>query len=379
MKLDFSLYFISLLFALLGLLLEEFTSAGTQWIALLRYLPLLVLYAKYFRLDFASFLPVIFALYLFSLSFLGGHYNMIGMVVTAMLPVTLFVYTKIVFSRKQISLIFLMVLAAYFLYVIIAFAGHIPINPNQVSFKILLFTVVLFFCIYTNSKRRIVINTIAGRKRAIGVPGLYFLLGLSFLLILLTKGRNSLLVYLLLFAAFLVRNKVAKWDKWGFILSGLLVIYVVYPFVYCLLSSGMKGQTEMMGQDVFSGREIIWSYIFAQVTDPMSFIFGKIDTEWWNKSMHNSALDIVVRYGVPTMVIIELIILYYFKKYCTITMNNYKPLLILIIVTMIWGVNESGLFLGFAFFLFLPCCILHSKNRRGNVVPKTEPGLKVSE
>ena len=367
MRIDFFLFLVSLLAALFGLLLEDITSIGLQWISVIRYLALLALYVRCFRADFSFFLPILFSVFLVSLSFLGGHYNMVGMLVTAMLPVTLYVYSKISFSRREISVIQLLILFSYFLYALIAFSGFKYINPNQVSFKILILTVVLFFCAYTRSGgKRIVIHTYKGKKHVLTPPGLLTLLGLSFVLILITECRNSLLIYILLVAAFMVRERVAKWNKWSLLLFGLLILYVVYPFVYCLLSNSFGGasyNTEMMGQDIFSGRQYIWSYIFAQLTDSTSFYFGNIDTEWWGKSMHNSALDIVVRYGFLTMVAVELIILFYFTKYCKIVNNIFKPLLCLVLTTMIWGVNESGLFLGFSFFLFLPCCILRSKNR----------------
>ncbi len=367
MRIDFFLFFISLLFFLLGLLLEDVTSTGLQWIAVLKYIPLLVLYARYFNRSFSSFLPIFFAIFLFLWSFLGGHYSMVGLLVTGMVPVTMYVYTRIQFSRKEISYIALLLSLAFPLYLIICLGTHFSRNPNQIAFKILILAVSIFFCVYANGgKKRFVWHTVRGKKRTLLSPGLLALLGIVFVLILYTESRNSLLVYLFLIAAFVVRNRVAKWDKWGWILFGLLVLFVLYPFVYCLLSNSFKGtaETEMMGQDVFSGREYIWTYIFAQLTDPASFFFGKIDTDWWDKSMHNSALDIVVRYGVPTMVAMELMVFFYFKRICSIIRddNKYKPLLLLIIGTMIWGLNESGLFLGFSFFLFLPYSILHSKN-----------------
>ena len=356
-----------MLAALTGLLMEDITSVGLQWISMIRYLALLALYVRCFRADFSFFLPILFGVFLLSLSFLGGHYNMVGLFVTTMLPISLYVYTKITFSRRELSIIVLFLLLFYFLYVVIAFSGVFSINPNQISFKILILTVLLFFCIYTKyGGKRIVIYTFKGKKHIIAPPGLLTLLGFSFLLILLTESRNSLLVYCLLIAAFVVRDWLAKWNKWGLLLFALLIIYFVYPPVYCLLSDSFGGasyNTEMMGQDIFSGREYIWSYIYAQLTNSTAFFFGNIDTEWWGKSMHNSALDIVVRYGFPAMIFVELIILYYFKKYCRIINNKFKPLLCLILATMVWGVNESGLFLGLSFFLFFPCCLLHSKNK----------------
>lgn len=351
---DFVLLLISLFFSLTGLLLEEIVSIGAV-VSILRYFPILILYIKYFRWNFASILPILFSFFLFSLSYLGGHYSFLGMVVTMMLPVSLFVFTRVRLSRKQIDIIKAMLVIAYMLYIIISFSGIFNINPNQVSFTLLVLTVDIFFCAYTNS----------GGKRIAGSPGLILLLALSLVLIVLTEGRNSLLVYLMLIMAFLFRKRIDKMNIWGLIMLCLLILFILYPFVYCLLSDGAKSSsqsTEMMGQDIFSGREIIWSYIFAQVSDPSYFYYGGIDTEWWGKSMHNSALDIVVRYGVPTMVVVELVILYYFKRLSTIINNPFKPLLILIIVTMIWGVNESGIFLGLSFFVFFPYSILHSKN-----------------
>ena len=366
MIIDFSLFVVSMVFALLGLLLEDITSMGIEWMAVFRYLPLLVIYIKHFRKDFSSFIPLLFSLFLFSLSFLRGHYSMSGMLSTIMLPVVLFVYTKVRFSRRQISIIALLVLASLFLYYIISLVRRHSINPNQIAFKILILTVIYFFCVHTNDRRkRIVIHTLYDRKRTIGAPGFILLFTISFFLILFTKSRNSLLVYLMLAAAFVVRERVAKWNVWGLLMFGLLVLYFVYPFVYCLLSDSFKGtaDTEMMGQDVFSGREYIWASIFAQLTDSSHFLFGGIDTDWWGKSMHNSAIDIVVRYGVPAAVIIELIIFYYFKKVCLMCNNHYRPLLLLIITTMIWGLNESGLFLRLSYFLYFPYCILLSKNK----------------
>lgn len=364
MKTDALLFLISLFFALVGLLLEDVASMGLQWVSVLRYLPILVLYVKYFKSDFASFLPILFSILLFSLSYLGGHYSFLGMVVTTMFPVSLYVFTRIKLSRKQIDIAKAMLVIAYLLYIIIGFSNKFHINPNKVSFTLLILTVDIFFCAYTNS----------GGKRIAGSPGLILLLALSLVLIVLTEGRNSLLVYLMLIMAFLFRKRIDRMNIWGLIMICLLVLFMLYPFVNCLLSDGAKyssQNTEMMGQDIFSGREIIWSYIFAQLTDASAFCFGRIDTEWWGKSMHNSALDIVVRYGVPTMVVVELIILYYFKRLSTIINNPFKPLLILIIVTMIWGVNESGIFLGLSFFVFLPYIILHSKN--SEVVYRNSP------
>lgn len=365
MKFDFSLFLISLVLSLLGLLLEDITSRGIQWLAVFRYLPILLIYIRHLGRNFASFLPVLFAIYLVSQSFLQGHYSLSGMLSTIMLPVILFVYTKLRFSRRQISIIALLVLTSLLLYTVIGIVRRYSINPNQIAFKILILTFIYFFCIHTDDRRRrLVFHSFKGRKRTIGSPGLILVLVLSCLLILYTESRNSLLVYLFLVAAFVVREKVARWRIWELLLLGLLVLYIVYPFVYCLLSDTFKGSagTEMMGQDIFSGREFIWAYIFAQLADPASFFWGNIDTEWWGRSMHNSALDIVVRYGVPAMVIVELIVYYYFKRICSIINNNYKPLLLLIITAIIYGLNESGLFLRSSFFLFLPYCILHSKN-----------------
>ena len=376
MRLDFFLFFISLFFSLAGLLLEDVTSAGLQWIAVLKYVPLLILYAKHFRRSFSSFLPILFAVFLLAWSFLGGHYGMVAMLGTIMVPVMMYVYTRIQFSRKEISGIALLLALAFFLYIIICFVTHFRQNPNQIAFKILILTVNLFFCLYTNGRKRFVWYSESGRKHTLISPGILAILGISFLLILYTESRNSLLVFLILVMAFVFRKRVAEWNIWGWLLFVLLVLFVLYPFVYCLLSDSFKGTggTEMMGQDVFSGREYIWVYIFAQLADTTSFLFGNIDTSWWDKSMHNSALDIVVRNGVPTMVIMELMVLFYFKRICSIIKNKnnnkYKPLLLLVIGTMIWGLNESGLFLGFSFFLFFPYSILHSKNEKDIVVSR---------
>ena len=355
MKIDSALFFISLFFTLVGLLLEDVSSIGLQWLSVFRYLPILLLYIKYFNRSFPFILPILFAVFLLLLSYRGGHYSAPGLFVTIMLPVSIFVFTRIRFSTKEISIMAIMMTLTYFLYVIIILSNHFDINPNQESFKVLILTAGIFFCKYTNSR-----NT-----RISSMPGLCAILGISLFLILYTESRNSLLVFLLLVLAFICRRKVAKMNVWGIIMLVVLILFILYPFTYCLLSNNLHNSsqnTEMLGQDVFSGRQYIWSYIFAQLVDPSAFFYGGIDMEWWGKSMHNSALDIVVRYGVPTMVAVLLMVLYYFKRVSTRIQNRNKPLLLLVVTAMIWGLNESGLFLGFSFLLFMPYSILLSKN-----------------
>lgn len=366
MKTDFLLFSISLFFFLLGLLLKDVAPSVSLIIAFLKYVPLLVLYIKHLRNNFSSFIPLLFALFLIALMVIGGqNYGVSGLLVAIMVPVSLYVFTCITFTRKQIQIMQWMLLLTYLVYIAISLYFRNSLNPNQVGFTFLILSLDIFTCAYTNNKR--------GKNNV-------FLLAFTLctlLLILYTESRTSLLVFLMLPFAFIFRKKVTKTML---ILWIVLILYLLYPFVYCLLAGDTalraSQDTTLMNQNIFSGREIIWSYVITELMDPAPFWFGGIKTEWWGKSMHNSGIDIIVRYGVPALVFLFLTVSHYFKRIRSLVNNEYKSLLLLILVTMIWGTNESGLFLGFSFFLFFPFCIIHSKNipeRPKALKPKSHP------
>ena len=352
MKTDFLLFSCSLFFFLLGLLLKDVAPSVSLIIAFLKYIPLLVLYFRHLRKNLSSLFPLLFALFLIALMVMGRQdYGISGLLVAIMVPVSLYVFTCVTFTRKQIQILQWMMMLAYLMYVVISFYFRSKLNPNQVGFTYLILFLDIFICAYTNRK---------GNKKSFS---LYVLILATLLLILYTESRTSLLVFLLLPISFILRNRM---KHMVLIIWAILALYLIYPFVYCLLAEDTvlrsSHDTMMMNQDIFSGREIIWSFIFTELINPSSFWFGGIDTEWWGKSMHNSALDIIVRYGVPSLIMMFLMVAHYFKRICSLVNNKYRSLLIFVLVTMIWGTNESGLFLGFSFFLFFPYAIIHSKN-----------------
>ena len=357
MKIDSILFFISLFFSLVWLLLKDVTSSSLFWLAVLRYLPILVLYVKYFRKSLPAYVPIIFVLFLLVLAIVGDtKYSIQGLFVVAMVPITLFVFNNITLSSRQLSHAVLMLLFAYFGYIVVSVINRAYINPNLIAFTYLILSLLLFYCVYLNQKTTNVVITLLIVALAL----------ITILLIIYTESRNSLLVFLMLPVAFAFRKGMNKYMK--LLLWIVLILFIVYPWIYCQFSENYAFRstqnTELLKQDFFSGREIIWSYVINELRNPSYFYFGGIDTEWWGKSLHNSALDIVARYGVPSMIVLGLIIVYYFNHICSLIENKYKSLLVLVLVAMIWGINESGLFLGYSFFLFLPYCIIHSKNKK---------------
>lgn len=351
-KIDFLLFTISLFFFLMGLLLKDVAQSVSLIIAFLKYIPLFVLYVRHLRNNFSAFIPLLFALFLIALMVIGGQiFSISGLLVAIMVPVSLYVFSCITFTRKQIQIIQWMIFFAFLIYIAISLCFRSILNPNQVAFTFLILSLDIFICAYTNKKRG---------KNSVFLP--VFVLS-TLLLILYTESRTSLLVFLMLPFAFIFRKKVTKTML---ILWIILILCLVYPFVYCLLAGDTalraSQDTTLMNQNIFSGREIIWSYVITELMEPGPFWFGGINTEWWGKSMHNSAIDIIVRYGVPSLVVLFFIVSHYFRRINSLVNNEYKSLLLLVLVTMIWGTNESGLFLGFSFFLFFPFCIIHSKN-----------------
>lgn len=357
MKVDSVLIFISLLFSFAWLVLKDVASSGLLWIAVLRYVPLLLLYAKYIQWSFRAVLPILFPVFLIILSIIGNSsYNIQGLLVVAMVPTCLYIFSKITFSHREIRILLLLVFLSYLSYLIISFLYIRIINPNQIGFTFLVLSLILFFCAYTNMSRKDAMTSLL----------IIVLFVVTFVLILLTRSRNSILVFILLPIAFFFRNRFEKY--FGVILWVVMILYFVYPWVYTQLAYGSSFISSqdivLMDQDVFSGREIIWSYVYSQLKNTSIFLFGGIDTDWWGKSLHNSAMDIIVRYGVPSMIALSFIIILYIKLFFKGINNKYKSLLLLVLVAMIWGLNESGMFLGYSFFLFLPFCIIHSKNSR---------------
>ena len=355
MKSDSILFLISLFFSFVWLVVKDVTSSSMMVLSILRYLPIIILYIKYFKSTYAAIIPVFFLLALFTLYlFSENEYSVAGMIVTGMFPTYLYVVNRVKLSRDQISFVALLAILAYVFYVLISynFINEVSINVNQVAFTYLIFTVIILICILSNYAKSIKRNMLIS-----------ILLVVSSFLILYTESRNSILVFFLLLFSVIFKGKLTK--HLNLILLIILIFYILYPWVYCQMAKNFffryTNDTNFMGQDVFSGRNIIWNYIFNKLRYPSTFLSGGINTDWWGKSMHNSALDIVTRYGVPTLLALFLIILFYFRESLALISNKFKSLLIIILVTMVWGVNESGLFLGYSYFLFLPLCFIRSK------------------
>lgn len=351
MKSDSILFFISLFFSLVGLLVKDVTSSNMIEVSLLRYIPILILYIKKIKWSYAAVLPILFWFGMFALYRISWcQYSIPGMLVIGMLPVYFYVYNRITFSHDEISFIILLFVLAYLAYVVIS--DNHSINPNQVGFTFLILSVDIFICIFVNYPNSVIKNF-----------SILFLLFTTFLLIINTESRNSLMVFLIVIVSFFFKGRVMKYKS--LILFVILILYVLYPWIYCIYAEyyryGLVNDTKVMGQDVFSGRQYIWVYILYRILDPAYFWFGGIDTEWWGKSNHNSALDIITRYGVPSLILFFSIMYFYFIESFKLVTGKYKSLLLLILVTMIWGMNESGLFLGYSFFLLLPISILRSK------------------
>lgn len=352
MKSDSIMFLISLFFSLVWLVIKDVTSSNMIGLSLMRYIPILILYVKYFKWTFTAIIPALFMLAMFALYLFSGYeYSLAGIIVTGMVPTYLYIVNRVKLSHNQISLVALLSLLALAFYVLLSYNNN-RINPNQVGFTDLILTVILLFCLllyYANSaKRNIFIS---------------FLLAVCLFLILHTESRNSLIIFILVISSYYFKDKFTNYLR--LLLLVILIVYILYPWVYCQMANNYTfrtaNDTNFMGQDVFSGRHIIWNYIFKQLQYPMTFLFGGIDTEWWGKSVHNSALDIVTRYGVPTTLVLFLIIIFYFRESLALISEKYKSLIIVILVTMIWGVNESGLLLGYSYFLFLPLCLIRSK------------------
>lgn len=352
MKSDSILFFISLVFSFVWLAIKDVTSSSMIFLSFLRYIPIIILYVKYFKWTYSAIIPVLFMLAMFALYQLSEcEYSVAGIIVTGMLPTYLYIVNRVKLSHNQISFVALLTILTLTFYVLLSYNNN-SINPNQVGFTYLILTVIILICLLLNYAK--------STKRNIFIS---ILLVVCFFLILHTESRNIFLIFLLIILSYYFKEKFANYLS--LLLLIILIVYILYPWVYCQLANNfifrVANDTNFMGQDVFSGRNIIWNYIFNQLRYPSVFLFGGIDTEWWGKSMHNSALDIVTRYGVPTMLVLFLIIIFYFRESLALISEKYKSLLIVILVTMIWGVNESGIFLGYSYFLFLPLCLIRSK------------------
>ncbi len=351
-KTDFLLLFISFVFSLLWLLLKDVESSLSIVVTLLRYIPILFLYIKYFRPKFDAILPILLLLYSVFLYLFGGYsYNWQTMLVLVMIPITLFVYCQLALSKQEISLIVLSSIVSFFIYFIIS--NRFYINPNQVAFVFLVLFLIIFNGQFLNSKYQ--------DRMTLAMA---IIIIISLIAIYRTESRTSLMVFLLIPIAFLFKKrfKNLKLIYWIIVVMGVL-----YPWVYCQFASDYSWRynvnTNLMDQDIFSGRQIIWNFIFSQLGDSSHFWFGGMDTSWWDKSMHNSSLDIISTFGVPTFVILVFVIYFYFNKICNLCQEHLRPLLLLVLVAMIWGLNESGLLMGYSYFLFLPFCLILSKQK----------------
>ncbi len=193
------------------------------------------------------------------------------------------------------------------------------INPNGFGFILfVLSTVALSY--YANSKNK-------------------FYLLVSFALCafqIIYSARISILSNLLVYFLYLLsrNNKNGNLKLLYGIFIFFMLIQILFPYVYAdvLFKLIGKGKIIILGKDIFTGRQIIWTEWFKQMQGNYLFGIGNNFVSSWvmdgvtdgRISIHNSSLAIVSNFGIITYIFYFLFLSRLFKPKKTLPLNDNR-------------------------------------------------------
>ncbi len=179
-------------------------------------------------------------------------------------------------------------------------------NPNSVSFILMITSIFI-------------LQKLAGVKSAINKSLLFILLVAVYAMQLRFQGRIALLGSLLCLGYFLIRKYVDRLSKKTVftIVFTILILSPVFCYFYSVTLFELigKGNLIIMGKDLFTGRQVIWSEAFGALegnwliglgnTFKSSWIVNGVDEASTN--LHNQMMGCLVCFGFVNMLSFALI------------------------------------------------------------------------
>lgn len=172
--------------------------------------------------------------------------------------------------------------------------GENNLNPNSMGFFLLIFYCILIVDYsYTKKKRK---------------------LFLALILVILQEFylcRSSMLFSILFALSVVVSNYFnIKFKHKALIITIILVLQLYFTYFYSIILYESIGKNNLIifGKDIFTGREVIWSDAFKQISGNLFFGIGNAFTSTLNingefmTNLHNSTLAILLNFGVIGLV-----------------------------------------------------------------------------
>lgn len=180
------------------------------------------------------------------------------------------------------------------------------LNPNGMGFFLLMIFCYIFTMFLCGNKKRYLFISIL-----ILVAQVFYL------------SRNSLL-----FSVFYaLAAYISKKFNYNFTYKGTIVVFLllfqiffVYFYSHTLFNMIGKGNLLIFGKDIFTGREVIWSEAFNQLSSDWLFGIGNTFVSSWlldgkpTTNLHNSALAILVNFGFFVLLYVSLVIGFLSKR-----------------------------------------------------------------
>ena len=189
--------------------------------------------------------------------------------------------------------------------------GFLPegINPNTAAFII---TVTCFFI------------TIWSERTQYSIPTKVFLYTLTAFAVYHTRSRSSLIAFVIVvLTEIFLKKKISHSKAIAIILAiSIVLIGTAFPFVYVNVYQDKTVETdvEIMGKNVFSGREDIWIHVQNYLrANKSAYLWGiGYNTDLYSRgsfNLHNAYLQLFAQYGALVLILYMIYILYLISKW----------------------------------------------------------------
>lgn len=165
-------------------------------------------------------------------------------------------------------------------------------NPNSTG--VLMYTIFTFLLIGFVLTKRLFVKSI-------------YIISIiaSLVLLYLSGNRGSIVSAIIILIIFLIINKKVFINKTLYkiiCLTFLLIPFLTVVYIQFIFNSGI-GKIELMGKDVFSGREIVWNNAISLISQSPLFGYGTEGSiNLLGTGMHNIYVGLLMRYGLIVLV-----------------------------------------------------------------------------
>jgi len=197
-----------------------------------------------------------------------------------------------------------------------------------------------------------------------------FEVGCLSVLLILTRARVSIIGYLVFLFFLVFTTKRSVRNKHYVLADIMLYVPLVFVFVYLLLQDSQLQKLHVMGKQLFSGRERVYTLVLSLWEDKM---FGNAELFLFSNA-HNSHLTILINIGIVGFLLYMLYTTNAFNRFYAQCKTRQQILCVVAILCLfVMGCGETAVLTGGTiYYVYILTFVVLGGNEREDMVRRSD-------